>query len=102
MSETKPPFAPPSATDLNGADNASPPLPPSHWPVWKLALLFYPFTVAAVAINLFMLGLIAQVFDASTLSPVAAIIWSIPLGIPAAWAAGRWIHKLMVESDPKA
>lgn len=30
----------------------------NRWPVWKLAILLYPFAAGAVAINLFMLGLI--------------------------------------------
>lgn len=71
------------------------------WPVWKLALLLYPFAFLTVAINLFFVGLIAQSagWPGLTLAPVPALLWSVPLGIPAAWAAGRWVRRLMDEAD---
>ncbi|MFV0515354.1 MAG: hypothetical protein ACK5MY_17225 [Jhaorihella sp.] len=68
------------------------------WPVWKLALLLYPFAAAAVAINLFLLGLIAHSAGWGNLEPVTAVLWSIPLGVPAGWAAGRWVRRLMDEA----
>lgn len=71
----------------------------NSWPVWKLALLLYIFAAAAVAINLFMLGLMAQSFGIPALSPVAALSISLPLGIPAAWAAGRWVRGLLDEAE---
>ncbi|KUJ73465.1 hypothetical protein AVO45_15410 [Ruegeria marisrubri] len=70
-----------------------------RWPVWKLAVLFYPFVAGAVAINLFLAGLIAHAVGYSAITPVDAVIWSIPLGIPATWAAGRWVRGLMDEAD---
>ncbi|WP_171177168.1 hypothetical protein [Ruegeria sp. HKCCD8929] len=70
-----------------------------RWPVWKLALLLYPFAAGTVAINLFLAGLIAHAVGYSALSPVASILWSVPLGIPATWAAGRWVRSLMDEAD---
>ena len=69
-----------------------------RWPVWKLSLLLYPFTAAAVAINLFMLGLLAQVAGMTALSPLAALAWSVPIGVPASWLAGRWVRRLMDEA----
>ncbi len=69
-----------------------------RWPVWKLALLLYVFAATAVAINLFMLGLLGQAVGLPALSPVTALIWSGPLGIPAAWAAGRWARHLLDEA----
>ncbi|MGB8811636.1 MAG: hypothetical protein WCC57_00465 [Paracoccaceae bacterium] len=71
----------------------------NHWPVWKLSLLLYPFAAAAVAINLFMLSLLGQFVGFTALSPVVALIASGPLGVPAAWAAGRWARRLMDEAD---
>lgn len=71
----------------------------ARWPVWKLALLFYPFAAATVAINLFLLGLIANLMGHGAIPPVTALIWSVPLGIPATWAAGRWVRGLMDEAD---
>ena len=72
-----------------------------RWPVWKLALLLYPFAAAAVAFNLFLLGLIARFagWPQWQLSPVAALLWGLPLGVPAGWAAGRWVRRLMDEAD---
>lgn len=69
------------------------------WPVWKLALLLYPFAAGAVAINLFMACLLLPFFGGEAMSPVAALKWSVPLGIPAAWASGRWARRLMDEAD---
>ncbi|CUK17502.1 hypothetical protein RUE5091_04128 [Ruegeria denitrificans] len=68
------------------------------WPVWKLALLLYPATALTVAINLFLAGLIANGIGFSVIDPVTAILWSIPLGIPASWLAGRWVRGLMDEA----
>ena len=75
---------------MTGADD--------RWPVWKLALLLYPFTAAAVAINLFLLGLIAHGLGLGAITPVQALIWSVPLGIPATWWAGRWVRGLLDEA----
>jgi hypothetical protein len=70
------------------------------WPVWKLSALLYPFAAPAVAINLFLLGLIAHSmgWPDLVLSPVQAVIISLPLGLPAAWAAGRWVRRLLDEA----
>ncbi|NNE80569.1 MAG: hypothetical protein HKN18_09880 [Silicimonas sp.] len=70
-----------------------------RWPVWKLSVLLYPFAAAAVAINLFMLALMAQAIGLPALSPVASIIGGIILGVPAAWASGRWVRRLIDEAD---
>ena len=70
-----------------------------RWSVRKLAILFYPFSAAAVAINLFLLGLMWQAIGLPAISPVSAVIISIPLGIPATWLAARWIRGLMDEAD---
>lgn len=66
-----------------------------RWPVWKLALLLYPFAAAAVAINLFLAGLIGLSLGLPALSPLAAVNAALPLGIPATWAAGRWLRHLI-------
>ncbi|WBU58948.1 hypothetical protein [Paracoccus albus] len=69
-----------------------------NWPVWKLALLLYLFATGAVAINLFMLGLLSQSIGLTALSPRASIALALPLGVPAAWAAGRWVRHLLDEA----
>ena len=70
-----------------------------RWPVWKLAALLYPATALAVAINLFLAGLIAHGVGFTAIPPVTALIWSVPLGVPATWLAGRWVRGLMDEAD---
>lgn len=69
------------------------------WPVWKLALLLYVFAAGAVAINLFMLGLLGQSVGLPALSPHAVLALSAPLGVPAAWAAGRWARHLLDQAE---
>ena len=69
------------------------------WPVRKLAILFYPFAAAAVAINLFMLSLMWQAIGLPAFSPVTTIVISIPLGVPATWFAAKWVRGLMDEAD---
>jgi len=92
MSGTRSPSRKAPATEADTGDGA-------RWPVWKLALLLYPFAAAAVAINLFMLGLAGTYFGLPALSPWWALGLSVPLGIPAGWAAGRWVRRLMDEAD---
>ncbi len=69
------------------------------WPIRKLALLLYPFTAAAVAINLFLLSLMGQAIGLPAMSPLMAIWLSLPLGVPATWWAARWVRGLMDEAD---
>lgn len=72
-----------------------------YWSAGKLAVLLYIFAAAAAAINLFMLGLLLQAFGFTALPPVTALIAAGPLGVPAAWAAGRWVRHLLDEADQK-
>ena len=66
-----------------------------RWPIWKLAILLYPFAATAVWINLFMLSLLTSWLGLSVLSPQMAALLALLLGLPATWAAGRWIRGLM-------
>lgn len=70
-----------------------------RWSLRKLALLLYPFSAAAVAINLFMLGLMSQAIGFTALSPIVTVVLSLPLGIPATWFAARWVRRLMDETE---
>ena len=72
---------------------------PGIWPMWKLGLVLYPFATAAVAINLFMLGLIGKSAGFGALSPVGALLLSLPLGVPATWASARWVRHLLAEAS---
>ncbi|RVT81819.1 hypothetical protein DXV76_19185 [Rhodobacteraceae bacterium CCMM004] len=69
------------------------------WPVWKLAVLLYPLAAGAVAINVFMLALMGRALGIPDLSPVASVLLGLALGVPAAWATGRWVRRLMDEAD---
>lgn len=70
-----------------------------RWPVWKLAILLYPFSAGAVAINLFMLSLMFQVFGLDVITPEGSVILGLILGVPATWGAGKWARHLMDEAD---
>lgn len=72
---------------------------PGIWPLWKLGLLLYPFATAAVAINLFMLALMGNWVGLGSLSPTSAAGLSLPLGIPATWAAAIWVRRLLLEAS---
>ena len=70
-----------------------------RWPVWKLAVMLYVFATGAVAINLFMLGLVGLWVGLPPMSPGLVLTLSIPLGVPAAWASGLWVRHLLDESE---
>lgn len=87
---------------MSGTKSPSPKAPATddgRWPVWQLAVLFYPATAAAVAINLFLAGLVLQVVGWTPLSPLTALIWSVPLGFPASWLVGKWVRGLLDEAE---
>lgn len=71
----------------------------TRWPVWKLSVLLYPFAAGAVAINLFLLFLMLQAIGFTAISPDTSVLASIPLGVPAAWASGKWARYLMDQAD---
>lgn len=62
-------------------------------------LILWPFATAAVAINLFLLGLIGVSVGLTAISPVAALWGALPLGLPATWAAARWVERLIAEAE---
>lgn len=61
--------------------------------------MLYPFAATAVAINLFMLGLMGQAVGLAALSPVVSLVLSVPLGLPASWLAARWLRHLLDEAE---
>ena len=69
-----------------------------RWPAWRLALLLYPFAVAAAAINVF-LTLMGRAVGLASLSPSAALALGALLGVPAAWWSGRRRRALMDKAD---
>ena len=61
--------------------------------------MLWPFATGAVAINLFLLGLIGVSVGLPAISPVTALWLSLPLGLPATWAATRWVRHLIAEAE---
>ena len=72
---------------------------PGRWPVWKLAILLYPFAGTAVWINLFMLSLLTSWLGLPVLSPHMAALLALPLGLPATWASARWVVALIARAE---
>lgn len=67
--------------------------------LWRLAVILWPFVAGTVAINLFLLGLIFRAAGWSSIAPVSALIWALPLSLPATWAAARWVRRLIDEAE---
>jgi len=67
--------------------------------VTKLAPVLYPFTTAAVAVNLFMLSLAWQRIGLPALAPTTALLLSLGLGVPVNWLVVRWVRRLIDEAD---
>lgn len=65
----------------------------------KLYLLLWPFATAAAAINLFLLGLIGVAVGLPPIAPTTALWLSLPFGLPATWAAARWVARLIAEGE---
>ena len=70
-----------------------------RWTVGKLALLLYPAAAAAVWINLFMLSLLMGWLGVPRLTPGDAALAALPLGLPVALLAGRWVRRLMDRAE---
>lgn len=67
--------------------------------ITRLYLLLYPFTALAVAINLFLLGLMWQSIGLPAMSPVIALIACVPLGLPVNWWVTKWVRGLIDEAE---
>ncbi len=67
--------------------------------VMKIGLFLYPFTMAAVAVNLYMLSLAWQRIGLPVLPPATALLISLVLCLPANWLAARWVRRLLDEAS---
>jgi len=67
--------------------------------LWKLGAILWPFVAGAVAINVFLFGLILRSAGWPSIAPVAAVLWALPLSLPATWAAARWVRSLIREAE---
>lgn len=94
MSGTRSPSKTAPAIDPGGSGH-----PRTNTSLWRLGILIWPFATGAVAINLFLLGLMWQVVGLPAITPVAALLWSLPLGIPATWASARWARSMIREAE---
>lgn len=65
----------------------------------RLMLILYPFAAGAVAINLFMLGLMGQAVGLPALAPMVALGLAMPLGVPATWAFAVWVKGLIDRAE---
>lgn len=64
--------------------------------LWKLGALLWPFVAGAVAINLFLLGLILHSAGWSeAMAPTTALLCALPLSFPASAAAALWVRSLI-------
>ena len=72
---------------------------PATRPSWRLMALLWPFATAAVAINLFLLGLIGLAISLPAMPPETALWLSLPLGLPATWLSARWVASLIAEAE---
>ena len=75
---------------------------PATESLWRLGAILWPFVAGAVAINLFLLGLILHAAGwMAPLTPVQSLIGALPLSLPAAWAAARWARSLIREAEER-
>lgn len=68
--------------------------------LWKLGAILWPFVAGAVAINLFLLGLIFHSAGWSeAMAPTAALLRALPLSLPASAAAALWVRSLIRSAE---
>ena len=84
---------------MSGTRSPSRTEPATKRNLWRLGLILSPFVWGAVAINLFMLGLISASVGWPNLSPIATLVVAVPLTLPATWLAARWVGGLMDEAE---
>lgn len=65
-------------------------------------MLLWPFATGAVAINIFLLGLLLHSAGAPGIWPETALWWSLPLGLPATWASAVWVRHLIRQAEGRA
>jgi hypothetical protein len=75
------------------------PPPALRWSRRKLAVMFFPFVAAAVAVNLFLASLLGAAFGLPVLPPSLALALSVPLGVPASWATAIWVESLLDQAE---
>lgn len=66
---------------------------------WWLAIVLYPFTWGAVAINLFMFSLIGRAIGLPSFAPTQAVLTAAIISVPLNYLALRWIRRLLDEAE---
>lgn len=61
--------------------------------------MLYPFVVMAVAINLFMLGLLGTWIGWGNIAPRAALIAAPLLALPVNYLVTRWVQRLLSRAE---
>ncbi|WP_120499079.1 NnrT protein [Roseovarius sp. EL26] len=69
------------------------------WGVGKITAVLYPFGAGAMALNVYFASLILSWLGVPVITPLNAILVSLPLGIPATWLFARHIRGLMNKSQ---
>ncbi|PIY74571.1 MAG: hypothetical protein COY86_01935 [Rhodobacterales bacterium CG_4_10_14_0_8_um_filter_70_9] len=70
-----------------------------RWPVWRLALVFWPLAFGAMTVNVHFLALLGRAVGGPILTPWTALALGAATGVPAAFAFALWIRRLMDRAD---
>ncbi len=85
---------------LPGEGGGQPPdQAPAPMPFLRLYALLWAFSAGAVAINLFMLGLMAPVLGMPSLTPLQALALALPVSLPVNWWVARWVRRMIDEAE---
>lgn len=87
------------AQSHNTGGSGKPGKPKTWWDNARLAVLLYPFAFSAMAINIFLLGLMGQSLSLPALSPVTSLCLGLIAGVPAACLSGRWVRSLIERAE---
>ena len=61
--------------------------------------MLYPLSAGAMAINVFLLGLMGQAVGFEAIDPVTSVLIGLVVGVPATWWFGARFRALMDEAD---
>lgn len=70
-----------------------------RWPVWRLALTFWPLALGAMTVNVHFLALLGRAVGGPILAPWMSLTLGAITGVPVAFAFALWIRRLMDKAD---
>ncbi len=88
-------MAPATESERGPADDIA----PARLSLWRLSSWLYLFVAAAMAINLFLLGLMGQALGLPPVTPTSALALGAVTGLPATWLAARWVRGLIEAAE---